>query len=308
MTPEIVATLRKTIGGKTSLLVSRAVDIAGKNGLVELVPDMLDAFARFIDNGAEVDKGCRAKTSIINALNTFEYLGGAIFAAGAYYIQMEPSFGPPEDTAVEVRSGCAHALARIVHPDAHFILTDLLVDKERTVRIAAAQALTYLGDVESEALLRLKILTGDKEASVVAECFVALTTMSPARSLDFVARYLDGGHYTGNLGEAIIEGAALAIGGSHLPEALTKLISAYNSTYSPSVRRLLLLPIALIRSDDAFEHLLTILGNADARLAIDTIAPLRLYAGDRYVDRVRDVVAQRGDSAISQRFQEELGS
>ena len=75
MTPAITASLRKTIGGKTSLLVSKAVEIALKNSLVELVPEMLEAFGQVVEDGAEVDKGCRAKTSIVNALNRFRFFG-----------------------------------------------------------------------------------------------------------------------------------------------------------------------------------------------------------------------------------------
>ena len=308
MTPAIAATLRKTIHGKTSLLVSRAVDIAAANNLVDLVPDMLDAFGRFVENGADVDKGCRAKTSIINALNKLEFLGSAIFLAGAYYKQMEPSFGPPEDTAVEVRSGCALALARIAHAEAHYVLADLLVDSERTARQAAANALTYLADPAAESLLRLKVLTGDRDSGVIAECFTGLMSMSPKRSVDFVARYLDSLSVRGDNVEAIIESAALALGGSHLPEALAKLISAYDHTYSSDTRRSLLLPIALIRSDEAFERLLDIVRHAEIRVAVDAIAPLRLYTGDRYVDRIRDVVKHRGDRLIVGRFEEEFGS
>ena len=70
---------------------------------------------------------------------------------------------------------------------------------------------------------------------------------------------------------SMMESAALAIGGSHLPEALDKLIAAYDNKTSSTARRALLLPIALIRSDKAFEHLLNVVRTADQRIAVDAI-------------------------------------
>jgi HEAT repeat protein len=298
MTPEVIATIRKTIGGKSSLLVSRAVDIAAEHDLRDLVPEIIEAFGRFVEDGADVDKGCRAKTSIVKALNKFEFLGGTIFLAGAYYVQMEPAFGEPEDTAVELRSNCALALARIVHPEAHFVLADLLVDKERPVRVAAVKALAYLSEPESEALMRLKVLTGDRESEVMGECFLGLMTVSPKRSLDFVARYLD------DMNAAVAENAALAIGSSHLPEALAKLLSMWRSRPYPSVRRTLTLPIALIRSEEAFDHLVGAIRDADPQTAADAVSALHLFSGDAHVDRVRAAVDARGDREVSGRFRE----
>jgi len=173
------------------------------------------------------------------------------------------------------------------------------------VRTAAVKALTYLGDLEGEALLRLKVLTGDR-ADVVGECFLGLMTMAPTRSLDFVARYLNVVDLRSESQQDLMENAALAIGASHLPEALEKLLTAYR--HAPSTaRRALLLPIALIRSDEAFDHLLSVLRDAHPSLAVEAIIPLHLYTGDKYVDQVREVVSQRAAPAISLRFFEEFG-
>ena len=294
LTPEVVARIKSAIEGKTGLVVSKAVEVAADNGLQQLVPEMLDAFGRFVDDGAELDKSCLAKTTIVKALNKFEYLGGTIFLAGARYVQ----YNGLEDTAIGLRSECALALARIVHPEASFVLTDLLVDSQMSVRVAAVKALTHLGAPESEVLLRLKIHAGDK-TEVIGECFLGLMTMAPTRSLDFVARYLD--HVDGTIAES----AALAIGASHLPEALEALLRLWRR--NPGARQALLLPIALIRNDAAFDHLLGVVRSADARLAVEAIESLRLFSAPQYVDRLRDVVETRAEPSISHRFAHEFG-
>lgn len=300
MTPAVIDKIKSAIAGNSSLLVSRAVEIAMENDLRQLIPEMLDAFARFVEDGGEVDKGCRAKTAVIKALNRFEYLGSAIFLAGAYYTQPEGGFGSSEDTAVEIRSNCALALARIAHPEAHFVLADLLVDSERSVRVAAVKALTYLGDLEGEALMRLKVLTGDTSSEVIGECFLGLMTMSPARSLDFVGRYLD------SHDPAIVENAALAIGSSHLPAALAKLRTMWNR--SPYHRPMLALPIALVRSDDAFTHLVDAIADTDLKTATEIVTALHLFSGDTYIDRLRTAIATRNDPALTRHFTQTFGT
>ncbi len=52
LSEEAVAQLRQVIDGPTSLLVSKAVDIAASRGLHELVPNMAAAFDRFLADGA----------------------------------------------------------------------------------------------------------------------------------------------------------------------------------------------------------------------------------------------------------------
>jgi len=292
-----LAKLRKAIKSPTSFIVTRAVEIVAEHGLREFVPEMISAFARFVEDGAKVDKACRVKTAVAKCLNQFEYLGDEVFLIGAYHIQMEPSFGPPEDTAVELRSICALAIARINHAEAHYILADMLVDKEVGVRIAAVKALAFLGTSESDVMLRLKAIVGDSDA-VLGECLIALMKMSPARSLEFVMRYFEG-H-----GDTAMESAAMAIAGSRLPESLSILKELWEgqSVYN---RRALLLPIALVRTDKSFEYLLEILRTEERETAIDAIPHLRLYSGEEYEARVRDAAKRRKDARIIAKVDEE---
>src|SRR5580704_419409 len=245
MTSQVVQEIKKAIKGSASLVVSRAADIAGDHELRDLMPDMVLAFGKFMKDGATVDKGCRAKIAILKALNKLEYADWDIFLGAAFYVQTEPGFGASDDTAAGIRSECAFGLARTNYVDAHYVLADMMVDTVRSVRVSAVKAVTYIGAAEGELMLRVKALCGD-EPEVLGECLLGLMTMSPNRSLDFVARFL-------KERPPVMEGAAIALGSSHLQDALKTLQRFWDNHPSPETRRSLLLPIALIRSDEAFE-------------------------------------------------------
>lgn len=297
---EAAAEIKCAINDKASLLVAKAANIAGRRGMQELIPDMIEAFDRFIAGGANSDKQCNAKSAIANALDKLEFMGDSVFLKGAKYVQMEPTFGGYIDTAIDLRCSCAYGLVRIGHPDTFYILADLLVDSERPVRIAAVKAISCLAATESELLLRLKVLTGDSEPDVISECFVSLMTMTPNRSLDFVARYLKSDDAN------LMECAALAIGASHIPHAFDTLKECWEENISPATHRMLLLPIALIRSDDAFDFLLEIVGNADIRTATQALSTLNLYADNESIRKIREAVNARGNADISERFDQEF--
>lgn len=297
---KVIYDLKSVINGTNSLLVSKAVDIAGQANLQQLIPDMVSAFFRFMVNGAKNDKQCNAKNAIAKALLDMNFLGDEIYLAGAHYKQMEPALGGRIDTATELRCNCAYGLAKIDHPDAHFVLTDLLVDDELVVRTAAAKALTYLGTPESELLLRLKVLSGKEEIEVISECFSGLMTMSPKRSLDFVRRFL----YSDN--PAVVECAALTIGQSHIPQAFEVLKDCWDNNIGSNVRASILLPIAIIRNEDAFDFLLKVLRASDTKLASNTLSALSLYADDESVNKIRQVVIAKGDDALLDKFDQEF--
>jgi hypothetical protein len=312
MTDESIADIKRALNGSTSLLTARAAGIVGQLRLEDLIPDMISAFQRLMVDGVKKDKLCLAKIAIADALNAMDYLGEEVFVSGAYYTQKEPAFGGFIDPATKVRCACAFGLARIAHPSAHYVLTDLLrdplhgvgvrftdpvEDPEYEVRAAAAKALTYMGSPEAELLLRLKVLSDDKNLEVIGECFSGLMTMSPSRSLDFVARFLK----SENL--QMVGCAALAIGQSHLPGAFEALKNTWDANPSPAARSVLLLPIALLRLDEAFDFLLEIVSKSPSKLAMEAVNVLSLYADDTSVQKVRTAVEARGDAEISRAFE-----
>lgn len=311
MTPEAVATLRSAINGGTGLLMSMAAEIVAANELSELAPDLINAYCRL-----ENDPGCLTRTAIVKALDKLDKLdepmpsgNTSLLLTALNYHQLELAHPGFEDAAAAIRAICARYLARMNHPQAHFILADLLLDcedladrlisRERPVRVAAVQALTYLAEPEDELLLRFKAMVGDAAVEVIGECFTGLMTMSPQRSLSFVARFLDA-----DQPNSTVESAALAIGNSHLPEALPILLRFWDENPYESVHQRLLLPIALHRSEAAFAHLLNIAKTGKRSVAEAALPALFLYTGDRYVEQVRQAVESRGDAFLRARFRD----
>jgi len=213
-TPEARKELTKCLGSKISLLAAKAARIVGECKVDALAPQLVDAFLRFLIDPVTSDRRCEAKLAIIKALEAMEYPSYEPFLWGIRHVQMEPSFGPPVDTAVELRALSAIGLVRTNYPDVGTELVTLLADKEREARIGSARALAYWGTGAGALLLRFKILTGDREPEVLGECFSSLLHIEPSRSLELVASYLDDEE------PAIAEGAALALGESHREEAL----------------------------------------------------------------------------------------
>src|SRR2546428_72176 len=74
--------------------------------------------------------------------------------------------------------------------------------------LAAARALAHVGAREGALPLRVKLLAGDAEPAVMAECFVAVLKLSLRESLPFVDRFLD------SADDAVREAAAAALGGT----------------------------------------------------------------------------------------------
>ena len=135
------------------------------------------------------------------------------------------------------------------------LLVDALADPQKDVRIAAAQALGYVGTVPPGLLLRLKARIGDGEPEVLSECFSGLLTIDPKENLPFVSRFLE----TGGLARA--EAAAIALGNSRLPEAFDVLRSCWQRSSSSELREQVLLAIAMLRLPVAIDYLLELVAS-----------------------------------------------
>jgi hypothetical protein len=251
--------LTKCLASKINLLAAKAARIVGEYKLDGMAPQLVEAFARFMIDAAASDRRCEAKLAIVKALEELEYPSYEPFLRGVRHVQMEPSFGTSVDTAIELRAVSAIGLVRTNYHDVGVELVTLLADKARDARIGAARAIAYWGTLAGALLLRFKILSGDREPEVTAECFSGLLHIEAARAVDFVAGYLD------DESEAIAEGAALALGESRRGEALEILKKHAKSYLRPTA----LLAIALLRSDAAVEYLRSLLPDADAAKALE---------------------------------------
>src|SRR5206468_3907645 len=68
-----------------------------------------------------------------------------VFLRGVVHVQREPAFGPPIDTAPELRATSAMGLVVTGHPAALTICVGLLVDPEPTARAGGIRGLVASG-------------------------------------------------------------------------------------------------------------------------------------------------------------------
>ena len=292
-----VRELRKAAQCSNNVIVAKAADIAAEHVIRALVPELVKAFARFMDNPVKTDKGCRAKAAAAAALDRLDHDDAAVFLQGIRHVQREPAWGKPVDTADHLRARCAMALVNIDYPDAPFELATLLVDPEVQARRGAVQALAHAANETSEALLRMKVLTGDPDPDVLADCLSGLMAMNAERSMEFVEGYL------GSQDPVLAEGAAIALADSRTPEAFEILRRHWEDGIAMEFKRMLTLPIALTRLDEAFDFLLAAIEDAYNELAASAVTALRLYRGDaKRRSRIRRAVETRSDAAVSKAY------
>jgi HEAT repeat protein len=302
-----LAILRAGLSDRVSIVVARAADLAGELGIATLIPEMIAAFDRFLVDPSK-DKGCLAKTAIVEALTRLEHPDPEVFLAGIRHVQREPVWGGSEDTAAWLRGLSAIGLVGCDHPRLLTHLVDVLADREKLARLGAARALGGLGRPEGAHLIRLKLLHGDPEIEVLSECFRAFLSLEPqAEAAAFVARFLDSGD------EAIAEAAALALGESRYPQALEVLKGSWErsrgspGSHGKSFRRVLLVAMALLRTGPATEFLVSLVSGEStesAQGALSALGPF-LY-NDELRERVRAVVAAKEDSSLLEFYESEL--
>ncbi len=180
--PELTAELKTAIDDRSNLIVAAAAAIAGDQGLVELAPTLASALDRFLVDPLKTDKLCRAKLAVIQALDKLEHGAPDVFLKAARHVQLEPVWGGSEDTAAPLRAAALLALARIDVDGLLTLLVDALVDPQKDVRIAAAQALGYHGSESAGLILRLKARLGDREPEVFSECLCGLLACARRRT------------------------------------------------------------------------------------------------------------------------------
>jgi HEAT repeat protein len=286
----LIEVLKKALTDRHFLVVARAATLSGEKLLHELIPDLKNAYARFLHDPVKRDPLCKAKKAITRGLVALECLDVGFYQAGILYRQLEPVWGGRADTATDIRSSCAMGLAASGHLRAIAELTGLLADPEAEVRCGAVRAISCGNPFEAEAVLRLKVQVGDAEPQVIGECFGALLAVAPEHSLPFVAAYLK------QKDEVLQEYAALALGESRRPEAFKPLQDAWDDLVSPQARSALIRGAALHRSEPAFEWLLTIIATGTAKLATAAVDALAVYERNaKLIEQVKAAKARRKD-------------
>ena len=293
--------LRAFLKNRSNLVVAKAAKVARELQLPSLVPDLVAAFDRMWVNPAKLDKRCAAMTEIVSALYEFDYTEPEVYLRGIRHVQKEASYGPPIDTAAQMRGMCAQGLLRTRDRDAMAAVTDLLVDEEPPARLGAIRAMASNGGEAGALLLRLKALTGDKDPEITAECYSGLLTSAGDQALSFVAAYMDGED------EVTAEAAIWALGESRLSGAILALREKWERTLDRSVRKTLVAALAASRLQEAIDYLCVKLRDTDADTAKAIVSALANYAGNDAIRRaVADAIKERSERAVTEAFREQF--
>ena len=284
-----ISTVQDVLNSKFSIAVAQAAKLVGDAELHVLRPDLISAFERFMQKPAKTDPGCKAKESIAETLYKLEFSDETLFLQGIHHRQLESTWGKRVDTAAELRGICALGLVRMNYPDVMVELADLLADAEATARANAAKAIAYTESREGVSLLRFKVRIGDAHPQVLSECFIGLLKLDPDQSLPLVAQFLE------DELEQSCEMAALALGESRLQAAFPILQSFWKRSQLENLRHVSLIAIALLRSDQAIEFLLSLITEGEHSDADDALLALKMYRQESALwERVQQAVEQRG--------------
>ena len=297
--PAVSKELHQALCDSSNHVVANAAALAARFRFIELAPEMVAAFERFMVEPLKSDKTCSGKTAIVDALNELEFQEPEIFLMGIRHVQEEPAWGGAQDTAAGLRAGCAMAVVRIGHPRANALLVDLLADPERVVRIAAAQALGASGSNTALHLLRLKARLGDGDPEVTGECLTGLMRNEPQESAAFVAEFLESDDTD------VVETALLALGKSRRAEAFDVLQTFWKGRQRSDLQETTLVAMALLRFAAATDFLLALLTDASeatARQALSALATLKY--DERVCQSVAKALARREIDALQVLFNE----
>jgi len=166
-------------------------------------------------------------------------------------------------------------------------------------RLAAAQAVAYSERQDvGVPLLRFKARVGDADARVLAACLTGLLNLAPDSSLDFVESFVDEDK------PETAEAALLALGESRLPAALAVLQRATQELLSEELRAVAFVAVGLLRSEAAWEYLLSVIRQETPSQAGHALSALASYRRvDSLRQRVLDAVQARGQSPLIARAQ-----
>jgi len=286
-----VTALRKALGHNNNFIAAKAADLIREFGLADLIPEMLAAFDRFFDDPVKNDPQCWAKNAISRTFAAMELQDEAVFLRGMRHIQLEPVWGGQSDTAGTLRATCALALVQcrsLTERDLLAHLVELLADKDKTVRVEVVRGIEQVGSTSASLLLRLlAVLGSDKSAAdepeVLGACYGGILRIEGVRAIPWVRRFLIAAD--DNAAEA-----ALAIAGTHSPEAFEVLRASFVKAPDPWWRSVLLSAISLTRQDAALEFLLELVGKEalDAEPAIEAV--LRSMPSPEIIKRLEKMV------------------
>jgi HEAT repeat protein len=278
--------LRNALANKNNFIAAKAADLVREFNLQQLTPDLLKSLGHFLENPEKSDPQCWAKNATSRALAAFELQEPEVFLRGMRHVQFEPVYGGRSDTAGTLRATCALALVQcrsLTNDELLTHLIDLFADKDKTVRAEVARAVEQVGSPSASLLLRLRAALGNDEPEVLGACYSGILRLEGVSAISWVSRFLVSGDDAA--GEA-----ALAIAGTHSPQAFDALQKALDAAHDSWFRSVLLSAIALTRQDAAMEFLLDLVKSEspDAERAIEAV--VRSMPSQEIIHRLESLV------------------
>ena len=264
---EALAGLRKALKDPVGMMAGKAAAVAADRQMRELLPDLLRAFERLFTDPAKRDPQCWGKNGIAKALVSMGHTDSPPYLRGLRHVQMEPVWGGAADTAGGLRGSCVLGLAACIDIPREEILramVDRIADAHEPVRIEVVRGIAQMGGDEASLLLRMKARIGDEATAVTGQVFDCILAMEgdPA-GVAFVTEYLDRERAV-----ELREEAALSLGTSRLPGAVTLLMKAWDD--HRDIGEVVLRALSLSRQEEAFEFLLELVreGRKEAAAAL----------------------------------------
>ncbi|HEX2439809.1 MAG TPA: HEAT repeat domain-containing protein [Methylomirabilota bacterium] len=281
--------IRAGLAHRNNHVVGRAARAVGDAGLAALAPELVAAFPRLLTDPIRRDPGCVAKTEIVRALLALELPAPGVYLPGVAHVQREPAFGPPIDTAAELRGLSALALVVTGHPGALGACVELLADAETAARAGGLRALVASGRADVALVLQLVALRGDEDPGVLAEALAGLLALTGGDAVPFVVARLAAGD------RDVARAAALALGEARRPEAVAALRERLSAEDRPDVRHAIVLALATSRDETALAALLELIARGPVTDSRAAAGALQLYAHDEELQRrVQAALAARG--------------
>lgn len=296
-----VPALRKALADRVNLVVAKAAQTVAAMQLRDLIPDCQRAFDRLFDDPVRRDPQCWGKNALAQALKDLDHDESEPFVHGLHHVQMEPVWGGQEDTATTLRGTCVLALVHCRDlPRAAILrhLADALADPVASVRVEATRTLELMDGDDSALLLRLKARLGDELPQVTGQAIESLLAIEGESGLPFAAEFL-----RAESSETAQE-AALAVGTSRLPGAVSILREAWERSRNPEMRSVLLRAVSVTRQPEAIDFLTGLLVSgprAESAAATEALAIHRETEDIR--DRVAQAVERTGSEELEQLFQ-----
>jgi HEAT repeat protein len=297
--------LHKALKDRNNYVVARAASVCADLRQDELLPDLLSAFERFFVDPIKSDPHCLAKNAIAAALRDLAYHVADPYVRGIGHVQLEPTWGGRADSAATLRGTCALALSECPLDDLEILthLVDALADSERTVRVDAARAIQQLNRTEGALLLRLKLLIGDADPTVMGQCFESMLSLAPESGVSFVSRFLKSPNPDVQLE------AASALAQCRDPQAVTILREFWQDPLlSTDLRQALVITLGASPLREAADLLVELVSRESiplASTAITSLSTSRYRAEIR--TNLRTTLAERDSEALRKLFDQTFG-